>query len=183
MDPRQMTKEEVRSLYRAVLLFANQVTGNDLLGQELAQEAFERLLTTSPWDESKKAPLAVHLFGIVKSRLSLLRKSKRRFFEEQAGREERLLSEGASSPEDGVLQREAQKEAKEDVQKLRTKLGPHDLETRILDLMTEGITKRAHLVERTGLPDAKVAAALARIRRYARDIAAAQSGRKDEVTS
>ncbi len=188
MGRRDMTTEEGHALYEAVLVFARRAARSEELAHEITQQAFLRLLTTSPRDPKRHPSIEHHMFGIVRSRLSLARRERRRDYEEEAGREQLELADSETwSPQERSLQW-TERERKEAVaarqsEALRARLAGHELELSICDLMSKGVARRSDLVARTGRPDPEVAAALQRIRRYARTIVAADGGTDEEVMS
>jgi DNA-directed RNA polymerase specialized sigma24 family protein len=73
---RDLDKAAWAALYKRVLAFARSRTDR-AHAEEIAQEAFARVLTTRPWSEESGIPLFVHMTGIVRSLLSNERASKR----------------------------------------------------------------------------------------------------------
>ena len=200
MNIRDLTKDQRRELYEAVLDLAEKLTGpgrrpasdrdnreRDPVAENLTQEAFLRLDTTRPWDPSHSTTLMQHMFGILKSLLSHEREAdKRRVgFERQAASEQEALSDAGRSAEvislDRVRRERAEALAKTRVAELRVRVAGFELDGLILDLMYEGVTKRADLVRRTGRSLDEVKTSLARIRRHMNAILAAERGKDTEV--
>ena len=189
MDIRDLTEEQRRDLYATVLLYALRITKSRDLAEELTQEAFSRSMTTRRWDPSTQPSLARHMCGIVKSLLSAERKAKRPAIEEQAGREEVLISGSAKPSAETISLEEARRKreqalATRRVEALRARLAGHELELVICDLMTEGTTKPAALARKAERSIDEIRAALRRIRRYADRIPAGERGEDpdEEVT-
>ena len=141
-----------------------------------------RLDTTRPWDKSRLTSLEKHMFGILKSLLSHQRASDaaRTKLERETETERAVLSDARRSPEVISLELARREEeeaiAKRRVAALRASLAGFELDLRILDCMSDGVTKRAHLVSRTGKSLDEVKTALARIRRHMDNILAAEGG-------
>ena len=186
VDIRKLTLDERRELYDAVFVVALRLTRCPTMADDLTQEAFLRLDTTRPWDPRGRTSLEQHMFGILKSVLSHERASDaaRKERERKTEIDRLALSDAGHSTEvlslDRARREKEQSLATRRVAALRASLAAFDLDLRIVALMSEGVTKRAHLVERTrgSLDDVKTA--LARIRRNMEDILAAERGEDKE---
>ncbi len=181
MDLRTMTPNERRELYVLVLDFAERITGSRAAAENLAQEAFLRLMTTRAWDPLGKTSLERHMCGIVKSLLWAERVSKRPEYERLAVAEHALLAEGGRSAETMSLDRgeHEEKEAlgRQRAGKLRAMLKGRALELLVLEVMqNEGLRKPAELAARTRKPAAAIDTSLRRIRRTLKRIVAAERG-------
>jgi hypothetical protein len=187
VDIRKLTSEERRELYDAVLVVALRLTRSRAIAQDLTQEAFLRLDTTRPWDPRGPISLKQHLFGILKSVLSHERASDaaRKELERKTETDRVAFSDAGRSAEVMLLDRARRDReealAKRRVVALRASLTGFELDLQILDCMSEGVTKRADLVPRTGRSLDEVKTALARIRRHMDNILAAERGEDKEV--
>ena len=179
--------DERRELHELVLLAAVRLTRSRQLAEDLTQEAFLRLATTRPWDPSRPTSLEQHMFGILKSLLSHERASDaaRRELERKTEIDRAALSEAGRSAEtislDHARRKKAEDLATTRVAALRAELAGFELDLKILDLMSDGVEKRADLAQRTGRSPDEVKTALARIRRHMERILAAERGEVEEV--
>jgi DNA-directed RNA polymerase specialized sigma24 family protein len=187
VDVRTLSTQQRRELYEWALATASRITRSRTAAESLTQEAFARLDTTRRWNPGGATSLQQHMYGILKSLLSHERRSdsKRGEAEQKFGIEEAALSDAGRSAETMSLDRADRKAsealATERVAKLRARLAGFPLDLLILDLMTDEVTKRADLAQRTGRSPDEVKTALARIRRHMESIRAAERGEDEEV--
>jgi DNA-directed RNA polymerase specialized sigma24 family protein len=180
---RDLDKAGWAALYKRVLEFARTRTG-PAHAEEIAQEAFSRVLTTRPWDEGSGIPLFVHMTGIVRSILSNERTSKRAGVEHAVGDVELAftgvepggLPAGAVTPsaEDehlaraSVLQRPQEPSAA--IGALVKRFSSSPLELAVLGAWLDGITKPSAIAEHTKYEVDDVYVAIRRIRRTAHSL-------------
>ncbi|HSY23000.1 MAG TPA: hypothetical protein VK841_12830 [Polyangiaceae bacterium] len=170
---------EWAALYKRVLEFARTRTG-PAHAEEIAQEAFSRVLTTRPWDEGSGIPLFVHMTGIVRSILSNERSSKRADIEHTAADVEvaftglpagavTLSAEEEHLSRASILQR--QHESSAAMRELVRRFSTSPVELAVLGAWLDGITKPSAIAEHTKYETNEVYVALRRIRRTAHSLA------------
>jgi DNA-directed RNA polymerase specialized sigma24 family protein len=185
VDKLSLTEKEQQALYRQVLGMAFTMTGTREAAEELTHQAFLLLYSTRPWRDDGPT-LAQHMWGVLRSTRSNQREAKLA----RLRAEGRYLTESDLSSEQGrsaetvsladAQRKKEEEQARADLATLRTRLADKPLDLRIIDLMFEGITKREHLVERTGEPMEAVKHSLARIRRTMNSIVAERGQNEDE---
>jgi DNA-directed RNA polymerase specialized sigma24 family protein len=187
VDVRTLSTQQRRELYEWALATACRITRSRTAAEDLTHEAFSRLDTTRRWDPGGGTTLQQHIYGILRSLVSHERRadSKRREIELQAQIEAAALSDAGRSAEATSLDRADREGSKalatERVAKLRARLAGFPLDLLVLDLMTDDVTKRADLAQRTGRSPDEIKTALARIRRHMESIRAAERGEDEEV--
>ena len=187
MDTDTVGDEQRKALWVLVFRIARAATGSNERAEDLTQEVFERLETTSPHVPGSGVTLEAHLGGILKSVYSneAASDTRRRDREQRYVAEQAALSEHVASPEDAMLAEEpspARENAVLLVGKLRAKLAGRQPDVAICDLMADDTTKPAHIARILGCTPHEVREALKRIRRYMKTIIAAERGEDEEET-
>ena len=176
-----------KELWLLVFRIARAATGSNERAEDLTQQVFERLETTSPHVPGGEITLKAHLGGILKSVYSneAASDAKRRNRERRYVAEQAALSEDVASPEAAMLAEEPSPERENAVrlvENLRAKLAGRQPDVAICDLMADDTTKPAHIAKALGCTPTEVREALKRIRRYMKTLVAAERGEDEEVT-
>jgi DNA-directed RNA polymerase specialized sigma24 family protein len=186
MDIDTMSNERRRELWLMVFRIARSLTRSNERAEDLTQQVFERLEKTSPYVPGGEITLEAHVGGILKSVYSneAASDTKRRDREQRYVAEQAALSENVASPEEAMLAEEPSAErghAARLVEKLGIKLAGRQPDVAVCDLMADDTTKPAHIAKALGCTPDEVREALKRIRRYMKNIVAAERGEDEEV--
>jgi DNA-directed RNA polymerase specialized sigma24 family protein len=151
------SKTEVRAAYEAALAYAIKMTRSRERAQEVVQDAFDRVLTTRPWNPDK-VPFEVHMIGIVRSLLDAVFHSAAARHEAQAaeGFHAEVVGRSSLSAEDRALahaETEMRREAAaRDLERLAQRVADHPVAPGVLRCRGDGITKAADIARELGVP-------------------------------
>jgi hypothetical protein len=186
----RLDAQALRALYGKVLLYARWRAGSIDRASGLAQQAFDLAMTTRPWrgaDDGGARSLTNHLMGIVDSVRSHELTSRRTAYEREAGRA-LAFAAGDVAPSAEAIAIAIEEDSargrrgRELLDRLRSALAAHPLETRVLDCMAAGVMEPSLQVEQTGAPIDAIYRARERIRRFARRVQGdAPDGGEDEA--
>jgi DNA-directed RNA polymerase specialized sigma24 family protein len=157
MKPASPSKEDLRAAYVAAMAFALALTRSKARAQDVVQDAFERLLTTRPWDPSK-GPLDAHMMGIVRSLLNIARRSASARNEARAHEEyhAEVVGRQTESAEHETLEHAGAEErrtaAATVLEQLTARVAAHPVAPGVLRCRAEGLQKAGDIATALGVP-------------------------------
>ncbi len=156
MGVRSLSKKDIREAHRAAMVVALALTRNRSRAEDVVQDAFERVMTTRPWDPAKGS-LERHLAGIVRSLVNIAHHAAAPRLEAEA--QETLYDEvgrTTGSAEEKMLDaaevaaRDAHAEG--ELARLGAGVANHAVASGVLRCRAEGMEKSAEIARALDVP-------------------------------
>lgn len=175
------SREETRDACAAAFTFAFSITQSKQRAADVVQDAFEKSMTTRPWD-ARRVSFEAHMLGVVRSLLSNEHRSAadrhqraaaKGFHDEVVGRRTPSLEEQLVEREE-VVERDAA--AAGVLERLALSVAHDDVAPGVLRCRSEGIDKPAAIAEALGVNVGSVYRANEMLRYHLRRIREADHG-------
>jgi DNA-directed RNA polymerase specialized sigma24 family protein len=174
-----VSKKELRDALESATQLALAMTKSKARADDIAQTAFERLLTTRRWNPSR-GPLVMHVLGIVRSLLNIAHRSKapERDAKAHEGFHREVVGDHTGSPEDKALEQAEDtarsSKAASELDELQARVAHQAVPSGVLRCRTEGIDKAADIARKLKVPVEQVYRASELLRYHLKKIRAGE---------